>query len=384
MSATQLLHLLAYLRITALLPHLAHQLEAISHASSTRSASTPSRATPSPTRLIRADRARTWSERLAPFAISWSLVGHVLVSAVKLSGMLWMLTRNMKWNDGRFWFLSAAAALFWLAEAVPRLRLEARQRAAAAAAAAQDGLPADQAHDALNGIAADAPAHVRDALRAAGLPAGRPARAQRRGLLASLALLHMDTDSRQLHLPRSSLHSALDQASAQRRATNINDPDRIAAYRRRAGPRPPWIVTQLLLPVALWVITLVPALETIRAKAIKKRESAMRVLVGELTAAQAATEAAEAAAAAEPATESTGDHHGESAQPAAPAQADAPRPPVLPVGLDNVARKYYARVIARGEGIDWEEELEAQRALGVGGEEDQRQRDGEGMRLPVL
>jgi len=38
---------------------------------------------------------------------------------------------------------------------------------------------------------------------------------------------------------------------------------------------------------------------------------------------------------------------------------------VYPEGLNAVARRYYARVMARGEGVDWEEEREAQRALGI-------------------
>lgn len=40
-------------------------------------------------------------------------------------------------------------------------------------------------------------------------------------------------------------------------------------------------------------------------------------------------------------------------------------PTILPDGLLPEARRYYLRVIAKGEGIDWEEEREAQRAMGV-------------------
>lgn len=43
---------------------------------------------------------------------------------------------------------------------------------------------------------------------------------------------------------------------------------------------------------------------------------------------------------------------------------------VLPEGLNEVARKYYLRTMERGEGIDWEEEREAQRAMGIGREEE--------------
>jgi hypothetical protein len=44
---------------------------------------------------------------------------------------------------------------------------------------------------------------------------------------------------------------------------------------------------------------------------------------------------------------------------------------VLPEGLNEVGRKYYLRTMERGEGIDWEEEREAQRAMGVGREEEE-------------
>lgn len=51
------------------------------------------------------------------------------------------------------------------------------------------------------------------------------------------------------------------------------------------------------------------------------------------------------------------------------AEAPVPAPRVLPDGLGRVAKRYYERVMARGEGIDWEEEREAQRALGIADEE---------------
>lgn len=42
---------------------------------------------------------------------------------------------------------------------------------------------------------------------------------------------------------------------------------------------------------------------------------------------------------------------------------------IYPEGLSPAAKAYYERVMARGEGIDWEEEREMQRALGVAEEE---------------
>ena len=54
---------------------------------------------------------------------------------------------------------------------------------------------------------------------------------------------------------------------------------------------------------------------------------------------------------------------------------------VYPLGLNAVAKRYYERMMDRGEGIDWEEEREAQRAMGIGEEEE---RDQGGMRMGML
>lgn len=52
------------------------------------------------------------------------------------------------------------------------------------------------------------------------------------------------------------------------------------------------------------------------------------------------------------------------------------REPELPAGLSGPARAYYLRVLSRGDAIDWDEEREAQRAMGVGEEQDERDRVG--------
>jgi hypothetical protein len=187
----------------------------------------------------------------------------------------------------------------------------------------------------------------------------------------------MDVDARQLHLPLSSTHSALDASDAQRTAT---DPARAEAIRRRAGRQPARLLTQLLLPVALWVITLVPEFEAIRARAIRRRERAMRVLVGELTANSPETGVGGVGGDESPAERieagaAEGEGEGEGVE-----QLPVPRH-VFPQGLGLAAGKYYVRVMQRGEGIDWEEEREAQRALGVGDEDAD---EGDGMRLRML
>lgn len=48
----------------------------------------------------------------------------------------------------------------------------------------------------------------------------------------------------------------------------------------------------------------------------------------------------------------------------------------LPAGLSVPARDYYLRVLSSRDTIDWNEEREAQRAMGVGEEQDERERIG--------
>lgn len=62
------------------------------------------------------------------------------------------------------------------------------------------------------------------------------------------------------------------------------------------------------------------------------------------------------------------------------AQGEGERENVYPEGLNAVAKRYYQRVMARGEGVDWEEEREAQRALGIPEEEE----GGDEMRMRML
>jgi hypothetical protein len=83
----------------------------------------------------------------------------------------------------------------------------------------------------------------------------------------------------------------------------------------------------------------------------------MRVVVGEATAAAAAAD-------------------GENVD----GDGDGERENVYPEGLNAVAKRYYQRVMARGEGVDWEEEREAQRAMGIPDEDEA----GDDMRMRML
>lgn len=208
---------------------------------------------------------------------------------------------------------------WWVGDAFNRLNQERRRNqpaapAAGAGVAANAGGPGIPAQ-----AAADAPVHAGAAVRAN----HRRSPASNNLLASVIPLVHLDVDAGQLRLPTSPTHR------------EANHP----VHPREAQRQPPRWLTQFCLPVLLWVVTLMPEWEAIRARAIRRRERTMRVLVGEMSAgAQIVEEGAEALR-------------------------------IYPEGLNPAAKAYYERVMARGEGIDWEEEREMQRALGVAEEE---------------
>jgi len=257
-----------------------------------------------------------------------------------------MLTRSMKWDDFRFWIVGGGLMGWWIGDAANQLRPGVIWNNGRVAALGQA-----EAGAAAAGVNGDGAA----GLGATGATFGNTARVRPSSghiVTRLVPLLHLDTDAEQLHLAQ---HRPLSQ---------------------------PWrVVTQLLLPIALWFITLIPEWESLRARAIRRRERAMRVWVGELTVARndAAAEAARLAG------ELRGS--GESAERQLQRvneeeQETEEQAPVLPDGLSVAAKRYYERVIGRGEGIDWEEEREAQRAMGIADDEDRQ--DDDGMRMRML
>jgi hypothetical protein len=333
-SGDHLAHLLLYLRITAFIPLMVPIIE---HESRMSGTALP---TPTITRVIRTVRpgdARVLLRLRIP-TIPMPVLMHMGYSAIKIAGMLWMLTRGMKWDDMRFWVMAGAAAGWWVADgfgvwnrARPQVVVRPNPQAAGGAAGGAGG-----------GEGAGVPAPGAQAQGVAGVFAARNRARQARAATfasttAAVPLLHLASDSAQLGSP-----SATD--SGRNRTTPVRN-------------TPPWIQTQLLLPFLLWFITLIPEWENIRARAIRRRERAMRAVVAEATSASDDTP-----------EEGSGGEIG-----------DAPRPHVYPQGLNDVAKRYYERVVVRGEGVDWEEEREAQRAMGIPEEEEAG--DGMGMRM---
>jgi hypothetical protein len=347
MTPSQLVHLLLYLRLTTILPpiNVLYTMQNLA-----RAIPIPTQTTTAPPVVpgmqgLPGPRIRQYGLRLQINAASLS---HIFFSALKVGAMLWMLTRDMKWDDYRLWIIGGGLLGWWLGDAMNQIRPGLIwNNGAAPAAGAQGGL-APAVNLAQPGLNNNGNAgFVRPGVDDAGAAPSQTARVPPHTgnvMNAVIPLVHLDTDAEQLHLAA-----------------------------RRPASRPSSIVTQLFLPVVLWFITLIPEWETLRARAIRQRERAIRVWVGELTTARDAEERARQQAEGGEAT--IGAHEGGTETAAAL--------PVLPEGLSDKAKRYYLRVIERGDGIDWEEEREAQRAMGIA-DEDERQADDEGMRMRML
>ncbi|WVR05358.1 hypothetical protein IAU60_002372 [Kwoniella sp. DSM 27419] len=361
LTPQQLVHLLTYLRITTLLPllnsALQHSVQQPS-AHPTMAASGQRSPVAVNTRGDRNRRVvyqRTWRFRVPP--IPMSTLSTLFFSGVRMIMMIWMLTRGMKWQDSRFWIIAGLAGGWWLVDSTrqirelmqaedARTRLPVAPRAPdAAGSGGENGNRGADTGPGENHEPAERPVVAPDANIARPGAQGRRG-AERRAAsgfeATSVPLFYLDEDANQLRLPPPSLRPP-------------------TAFARTPRSRPWRLMTQFFLPVLLWFVTLIPEWEAIRARAIRRRERAMRVLVNET----------------QPVISENGADDGETESLGAVRPVEA----VLPDGLSVLARNYYLRVMERGEGIDWEEEREAQRAMGVG-EEDAD--EGDGMRLRML
>lgn len=329
MVPTQLVHLLLYLRISTLLPSLYACLSSAKPAQ----APTPTPTTPAVTAAPNPNAAIPQGvqvHRISPFSlprIPFAWAQHLLFSAIRLGTMAYMLVGSLPVEDLRLWLILGAASAYWAIDgAVQRQRIiesedqerMARERAEApaepqAAPPAAEDNPLDPAL-----MAAEQPPVGNPRVP---LPANR--NDWLRDLLKALPMWNLDHDAAYLRLPQNSRPPL--------------EPTPIL------NTRPNFIMCRIVLPVYLWILTLVPAFEMRRARAIRQRERNMRSLVNGLT------------------ERARQEQEGE--------EAEEPQP-VLPDGLLSQVKAYYLRVVSREEAIDWEEEREAQRAMGIRDEDE--------------
>lgn len=363
MTPGQLTHLLAYLRITLLVPRVLDVARQSEHALPSATPPTPTRTTPvAPTPAPAVPAARVvqqGSVRLRVPRFSFALVQHFAWSAFRLGAFVWMLTRHMAWEDKRLWGLVACATGWLFVDAYNRYIMEdreerirqQRQLRRAAGAGGVDG--ADVGEGAPGGGAGrdmDDPIEVAAAARAAGVRPRNPAQqARTEEWNQYTALYHLDVDSRQLRLPSSAIGAP--RTAAGPPGTPAPGP----MLRRAPLTRPGWWTTRLFLPIYLWFVTLVPVLEARRGRAIRRRERVMRQIVHQLTPL--------------PSTEGTENGAEVATRHVDTATQPVVGEPVFPDDISPAARRYYARVALSSELIDWDEEREAQRAMGIADED---------------
>lgn len=357
MAPSQLIQLLQYLRVTTLIPPLSGYLSAAQTTAAAATVTEPA-PTPTPTTPLRGITVRTRYRGTVTFRlprVSFTLIQHQFWSAARLATIVWMLTRSMGWMDQRLWLLAGAAAGWWCVDGYNQWwaettaeRLHARRAQRRAEAQARLANP-EAARARLEAIARGErvePVGEENPLDPAVMAAGGGGESSdedigplglggttARQIAAALHLLHLDADAAQLRLPG--------QEQPTRTAGTPTPPSTGPALRAVPDAHPSFIVTHLLLPIYLWFLTLVPAFEARRARAIRARERAMRAVIPDINPAQGG--------------EDTG--------------SATPRPLMLPDGISPAARRYYARVAHRPEGIDWDEERDAQRAMGIPDEE---------------
>lgn len=358
MVPSQLTHLLLYLRLTVLLPHLSASLQAAQSPTPipTTRPSTTRRASQSPMRVRVIYRPAPGVGTLLQ-SISSTLLVHAFWSAFRILLIIFMLGRNLPWTDTNLWLMLAAGGAWWAFDTyshwvVERRAERIRQRAERALEQREGrrrrrggGEEVVVREYGADGEIQGEPRGERerergDRERRRGGAGGRrqaPA-PPREADWTRVPLYHLDIDNRQLRLPPSVLEVPTGQ-------NGMPGPAPVPDLRRAPATHPGWFKTHILLPLYLWFLTLIPDFEVRRARAIRQRERSIRALVN--------------------------DRRGTAAQGEAQSQG---QPQWLPDGISPTARKYYERVAARPESIDWDEEREAQRAMGLPDEEEQEER----------
>ncbi|WWC89787.1 uncharacterized protein L201_004713 [Kwoniella dendrophila CBS 6074] len=380
LTPPQLTHLLLYLRVTALLPLIEpvyqQSLIPVPTPTATVNQIAPTAQTgqtATQTQNGRVVYRRTFHLRL-PF-IPMQVLPNLFWSSLKVTVMIWMLTRGMKWNDSRFWIMAGMAVGWWMITAVgeiSRVTREIRTRTRNNAGNGNQAPEQAQTPD-LNAVDANA----QNINEGQGVPAGnandnmpnQPAQPRpqaqnlntltniRRTLATSwIPRFHLLTDSEQLRIPL---------------ATNLNGENILLSEPNRRN-RPSRIQTQFILPILLWFITLIPEWENLRNRMIRRRERNMRIVVGENQRQNQSS------------TASTEQNPGEQSEQPSEEERLRQIESNLPAGLSERAKQYYLRIMDKGEGIDWEEEREAQRALGMNDNEENGNQEDDGMRLRML
>ncbi|GHJ84722.1 hypothetical protein NliqN6_1124 [Naganishia liquefaciens] len=320
---------------------------------------TPQDTTPTPTTNLPAAPAAL------PVPATWVLAARLtprfVGAAIKIEIALWMLTRGLPISDWRYWAFVGVGIGWWLWECLGIFRTERRRLNGLARAQGME--------DQRNAPRNEGPAENGE-LRGPG-PAGLPDPGRRTNTASRrnarkpnpIPLFGLAYERRCLRLfyydPASTrpVISATDHRIP-RRDQNLP----------LAPPEPGFLWIYIVMPLYVLLLSLWPDGDNARRAAIREREVHMRLLSQKLTEAErqdrvttSTTGSATAdATGASTINESTSTR--DSSWVTEPSEEPTVQP-VIPKGLGPRAQQYWARVLERGETIDWDEERAAQAEL---------------------
>ncbi|KAJ9104505.1 hypothetical protein QFC21_002001 [Naganishia friedmannii] len=307
------------------------------------------------------------------------LLPRFIGAAIKIEIALWMITRSLRSSDGRYWLFIAGAIGWWVWQCRgiyrgegARMRVVREREERERGGAGRHGPAVPVQAEQVNREQRQPAAARRDRRR--NNNSSRPNPLPFLGLAYERRLLRL------FYLAPST--NAVTQTTDRRiPSTDLNLP--------LAPSDPSFLWTYLFIPIYLCLLSLWPDWDHARKTAIREREAHMRLLSVKLSeaAAEAAADAnARRAQAQDRETDqnTSADNLPSSHHPTQPTQpqptptsaATAAPEAVIPRNLSAASERYWRRVLARGETIDWDEERAAQervlRAAGQGGAEEQQ------------
>jgi hypothetical protein len=284
------------------------------------------------------------------------LFPRFVTAAIKIEIALWMLTRGLHSSDWRYWAFEAFGVTWWLWECFGIYRAERRKLDGIARAQGNGGQRNAQGNNrpAENGVVrGPGPAGLPDPGRRTTAASRRNARGPNPIPLFGLAY------------ERRCLRLFYHDPASTRAVTSVTD-HRIPRQDQNLplAPREPGFVwTHIVMPLFVLLLSIWPDGDNARRAAIREREVHMRLLSQKLTEAEQQEEPT--ATTTETRTDDTMDDSLATADPSSTTEPSTSSaiPPVIPKNLGPRAQRYWARVLERGETIDWDEERAAQADL---------------------
>jgi hypothetical protein len=322
------------------------------------------------------------------------LVPSLTKTALKIAALIWMLTRDMAWTDQNF-ILIAVVGFAYLCFTAQRLvslamaRYEELERVRAGAV--PRGATARREPVAVTPPAEGAASNASTAATAAQdttvmelFNRRRTDMRLSRPIQDQVPRFHLPTDNSILNLRHRPIVAPTGDPTSRDLLLATMFP--AIGTRLPQGQRLSWMRTYVFIPFILWFVTLVPSWEVIRRREIRQRENEIRkssdVLVKDAERdleqikkhrelAEQGKVPREQVDAEERALREAGLNletgHGLWSRPISLEGHD--KKYAIPTNLSPQAERYWRRVLAKGQTVDWDEERDAQERLARGNEE---------------